>query len=248
VIPGALLALWWASYGLGWTESRLFVPIESVLLAGVRLVGDGELLRALGASLQRMAAGFAVGAAAGLCFGVALGLSRPLERLVGPTFHTIKQVSLFAWLPLISLWFGLGELSKIVFISLAAFFPVALNAFDGVRSVPRELIEVARALELSRVQTIRRVVLPAASPALFTGLALALIYAWLGTLGAEYLMTAGPGIGNLLTDGREHFWMDVVILGVVVIGLVGFALTWITGVLESRLLRWRGESRAQSSH
>lgn len=234
-IPVVLLAIWWSAYGFGWTDSRLFVPIESVVAAGARLVGSGELWVALAASLERSISGFLLGATAGLGFGLAIGLSRPLERFVGPTFHAIKQVSLFAWLPLISLWFGLGEMSKVVFIALAAFFPVALNVFAGVRGVPLEWVEVSRVLEFSRLQAITRIVLPAAVPAVMTGISLALIYAWLATLGAEYLMTAGSGIGNLLTDGREHFWMDAVIFGVVVIGCVGYGFIALAGVVEARL-------------
>jgi sulfonate transport system permease protein len=88
-------------------------------------------------------------------------------------------------------------------------------------------------------------VLPAALPSIFNGIHLALIYAWLATLGAEYLLTSGIGIGNLLTDGREHLWMDQVLLGIVIVGLVGFTLNWLAGTIEARLLRWRGTSTGQ---
>ena len=93
--------------------------------------------------------------------------------------------------------------------------------------------------------TANRVVLPSALPSIFNGVHLALIYAWLATLGAEYLLTSGIGIGNLLTDGREHLWMDQVLLGIVVVGFVGFALNFIANHVEGRLLRWRGTSTGQ---
>ena len=243
VIPALLILVWWASYGFGWTHSALFVPIDAVFAAGRRLAASGELWRALAASLLRMLAGFALGTFVGIVVGLSLGLSRLLERAVGPTFHTVKQVSLFAWLPLISLWCGLGEFAKVVFIALAAFFPVVVNVFDGVRGVPREWIEVARVFEFSRAQTLLRVVLPAAVASIFTGISLALIFAWLATLGAEYLMTAGSGIGNLLTDGREHFWIDVEIVGIVIVGLVGFGLTALSAALQARALRSRAQIR-----
>jgi sulfonate transport system permease protein len=146
---------------------------------------------------------------------------------------------------MISVWFGLGDTAKVVFLSLAAFFPVLLNTFEGIRSVPRELIEVGRVFALSPLQMLRRVVLPAALPSIFNGVHLALIYAWLATLGAEYLLTSGIGIGNLLTDGREHLWMDQVLLGVLMVGLVGYALNLAASGIESRLLRWRGTSTGQ---
>lgn len=245
VLPLSLLALWWAAFHFGWTETKLFVPVEKVWDTAVRFTVSGELWRALSASLVRDLIGFTLGTLAGLLLGTLLGVSRLFENLIGPTFHTIKQVSVFAWIPLISLWFGLGDGAKIAFLSLGAFFPVVLNTFEGIRSVPRELLEVGRIFAFSRRQVFFRVVLPAAAPSIFTGINLALIYAWLATLGAEYLLTAGSGIGNLLTDGREHFWMDQVILGVVVVGLVGFALNWIAGRIEARSLAWRGTSTAR---
>lgn len=245
VLPVLLLALWWASVRFGWSTSPLLVPPGKVWATAVDQAVSGELWVALKASLWRDLAGFVIGAGAGLVFGTAMGLSRLFENLVGPSFHTLKQISLFAWIPLISVWFGLGDAAKVAFLSLAAFFPVVLNTFEGMRSVPREFIEVARVFEFSRWQLLRRVVLPSASPSIFAGIHLGLIYAWLATLGAEYLLVAGKGIGNTMIDGREHFWMDLVLFGVIVVGLVGYTLNWIASLIEARLLSWRGRSVAQ---
>lgn len=238
-IPVGLLLCWWAAYRYGWTDSPFLVSMQQVWETAQRLTADGTLARALQASLTRFLAGFVIGSSVGLVVGVAMGLSRNYEQVTAPTLNAIKQVSLLAWIPLISAWFGLGETSKIIFLSMAAFFPVALNTFEGVRSVPREFVEVARVFRYSRLQLVWRVVLRAALPSIFTGLYLALLYAWLATLGAEYLLAAGPGVGNLLTDGREHLWMDMVLLGMVVVGLVGFALNAIAHHLETLALRWR---------
>jgi len=245
VLPGLLLLLWWAAAHFGWSTSPLLVPVEKVWQTAVEQARSGELFEALRASLWRDLAGFAIGASAGIVFGTVLGLSRLFENLVGPSFHTLKQISLFAWIPLISVWFGLGDAAKVAFLSLAAFFPVVLNTFEGLRSVPREYIEVARVFEFSRWQLLRRVVLPSAAPSIFAGLHLGLIYAWLATLGGEYLLVSGKGIGNTMIDGREHFWMDLVLFGVIVVGLVGFSLNWIASRMESRALAWRARSVAQ---
>lgn len=243
-LPAALLLWWWAAYHFRWTESQLFVPPEKVWETAQKLWHNGYLMSSLQGSLQRFLAGFAIGSLIGLAVGTALGLSRLLENLIGPTLHAVKQVSLLAWIPLISVWFGLGDTAKIAFLSLAAFFPVMLNTFEGIRSVPRELVEVARVFAFSRPQLIRKVVLRAALPSIFTGIYLGLLYAWLATLGAEYLLTSGVGIGNLLTDGREHFWMDQVLLGIIVVGLVGFTLNLIATQFESRALKWRENATA----
>jgi sulfonate transport system permease protein len=146
---------------------------------------------------------------------------------------------------LLSVWFGLGDAAKVAFLSLAAFFPVVLNTFEGVRSVPAELLDVARVLRFSRVQTWRKLIVPAALPSICAGMHLGLIYAWLATLGAEYLLVAGPGIANTMIDGREHFRMDLVLFGVIVVGLVGFLLNWGASRIEARALAWRGRSVAQ---
>ena len=245
VLPALLLALWWTAAHFGWSRSPLLVPPEKVWQTAVEQAVTGQLWEALRASLWRDLAGFTLGATAGLLFGTALAVSRLFEKLLGPSLHTLKQISLFAWIPLISMWFGLGDTAKIVFLSLAAFFPVVLNTFEGIRSVPLEYIEVAQVFDFSRWQLLRRVVLPCASPSIFAGIHLGLIYAWLATLGAEYLLVAGKGIGNTMIDGREHFWMDLVLFGVIVVGLVGFTLNWLASRIEARLLAWRGRSVAQ---
>jgi len=245
VIPLVLLVVWWAAVRFGWSTSPLLVAPSKVWQTGVEQVVSGKVFAALGASLWRDLVGFAIGAGAGLLIGALLGASRLAEKLVGPSFHTLKQISLFAWIPLLSVWFGLGDAAKVAFLSLAAFFPVVLNTFEGVRSVPPDLLEVARVLKFTPAQRWRKVILPSAAPSIFAGIHLGLIYAWLATLGAEYLLVSGQGIANLMIDGREHFWMDMVLFGVFVVGLVGFTLNWIASRIEARALAWRGRSVAQ---
>jgi sulfonate transport system permease protein len=134
-------------------------------------------------------------------------------------------------------WFGLGDVAKVVFLSLAALVPVVVNTCDGIRSTPPALLEVARVYGYTRWQTATGVVLPAAIPAIFTGVYLALIYSWLATIGAEYLLVSGRGVGNLLIEGSEHFQMDLVLFGMAVIGTVGWLMNACARVLERRLAR-----------
>lgn len=245
VLPALILLVWWWAVASGWSTSPLLVSPGAVWDRAVKQFTSGELAVALSASLWRMAWGFAIGSGIGLAFGVLLGSSRWFDRLVGPSFHTLKQISLFAWIPMLSMWFGLGDGAKIAFVAMAAFFPVVLNTFEGIRSVPREYIEVARVCAFSPWQLLTRVIAPSAAPSVFTGIQLSLIYTWLATLGAEYLLASGKGIGNTLIDGREHFEMDLVLFGVVVIGLVGFVLNAVLGALEKRLLAWRERTVAR---
>lgn len=245
VLPLTALALWGLAVKQGWSTSPLLVAPGQVWQTAVSEAASGHLARALGASLWRDLIGFAIGASGGLLAGALLGSSRLAEKLLGPSLHTLKQISLFAWIPLLSVWFGLGDAAKVAFLSLAAFFPVVLNTFEGIRGVPADLLDVARVLRFTRLQRWRQVILPAAAPSIFAGIHLGLIYAWLATLGAEYLLVSGNGIGNLLIDGREQFRMDLVLFGVIVVGLVGHALNTAAGRLEARALAWRGRSVAQ---
>ena len=115
-----------------------------MLATAVEQISGGKLWRALGASLAREFTGFAIGTLAGLLLGAALGVSRIFNRLARPSFNTFKQISLFAWIPLISVWFGLGDTAKVAFLSLAALVPVVVNTCDGISQTPPALLEVAR--------------------------------------------------------------------------------------------------------
>jgi len=240
--PLAILILWEVVAHFQLANVHIVVsPWRVVETASVHLA-DGSILLDLAASLQRDLEGLLLGSVAGVAFGAALGASRIFDRLVGPTFHAAKQVAVFAWIPLMSVWLGTGELAKVVFIALSAFYPVALNTEEGVRSIAREHLEVAKAFRFSRWSTIRTVLLPAAAPSIFAGLRLGLVYSWLGTIGAEYLLAPGRGIGNVMIAGRQRVAMDEVFLGIIVVGVVGFLLDTLAGRLESRALRWRPHS------
>lgn len=241
-LPLLILLGWWAVYAFDITDTKLFVAPGKVLDAALQMSGEGGIWQTLGRSLLRDLGGFVIGAGLGLALGVLLGVSRLAERFFGLTLNSIKQVSLFAWLPLLSLWFGFGEGSKLAFIAWAAFFPVLLNTLEGVIGVPRELVEVARVMRFSRWQMFARLVLPAALPSIFNGIYLALVFSWLATLGAEYMLGSGDGIGVLLMESRTEFRMDLMLLGIVLVGAIGFALDISAKALERRLLRWRDAS------
>ena len=239
VLPAFLLALWEVFSHSGLVNRQFLPPLEHVAATAWRELASGELVHALSASLRRDLLGFLLGAGVGVLVGLVLGLSRIADRIVTTWFNGLKQIALLAWIPLISLWFGFDEVAKVVFIALAAAIPVILNLVEGVYATSEKFIEVGEVFRFSRLQFVVSVYLPSAIPSLLTGLHLALIYAWLATIGAEYFMAAGPGIGGLIIVGRERFDMDLVMLGIIVVGTVGFTVdrgaTW----LERRLIPWR---------
>jgi sulfonate transport system permease protein len=238
-IPASLLVLWEVSSHAGLVNPAILPPLEAVGARLIREIGNGELFTNLGASLARNLAGFAIGTTLGVAFGALLGLSRLADGIFGPSFNALKQIALLAWIPLLSIWFGFGETAKVVFIALAAFIPVVLNTYEGTRSVSVKLLEVGTALTFSRAQLLRRVFLPSAVPSILNGIQLALIYSWLATVASEYFMSVGPGIGGLVVAGRERFEMDLVMLGIVILGLVGLALNRSAQALEHRFVRGR---------
>jgi sulfonate transport system permease protein len=240
VLPLAALALWQAAGTTGHIDTGLWSTPVTVLAAAGDALRAGALARDLLASLQRDVIGLAFGIPLGIAMGCFLGLSRWGNILFGPSLSALRQVALFTWIPLISLWIGNDQAGKITFIAYAVFFPVLLATENGMRQVDVKLLEVARALCLGRRQALLRVVLPAALPAILAGIHLSLIYGWVATIGADYLFSAGPGIGSALMAARSMFRMDHVIVGMAVIAAIGFLLNEAAGQIERRILAGRG--------
>ncbi|MDH2344022.1 ABC transporter permease [Bradyrhizobium sp. SSUT77] len=241
VLPLGLLVLWEIASRSGLANPQFLPPLEQVGISGWDELISGELVGALGASLRRDLLGFALGSGIGIMIGLLLSLSRIADRIFTTWFNGLKQIALLAWIPLISLWFGFDEIAKVVFIALAASIPVILNLVEGVHATSEKLVEVGEVFRFNRLQFVLHVYLPAALPSLLTGLHLALIYAWLATIGAEYFMAAGPGIGGLIIAGRERFDMDLVLLGILVVGSVGFVIDRGATLLEQKLIPRRKE-------
>jgi sulfonate transport system permease protein len=240
VVPLALLATWQLAAATGAIDTSIWASPGAVMRQTRAALADGSLVSDLAASLQRDLAGLAFGIPAGLAAGTLMALSTLADRMLQPSLSAVRQVALFSWVPLISLWLGSDEPAKIAFIAYAVFFPVMLNTYQAVRGADSKLVEVGRMLCLSRVQMLRRILLPAALPGIATGIHLALVYGWLATIGAEYLFSAAPGIGSALMTGRAQFRMDMVIVGMLAIATVGSALNAAAGYGERRLLRSRG--------
>lgn len=245
VLPALFLAVWSLVTALHWVNPLLIVSPSSVLSAAVQYLTGDQFWPALAATLFRAGLGLLVGGLAGLLLGLVLGLSRWSERLLGLSFHGFKQVSIFAWIPLLSIWLGYNDLSRVVFISVAVLFPVALATFEGIKSISLAQFEVARVYGFSRGQLLIRLVLPAASPQLLTGLKLAVIYAWLATIGAEFLLPSfgDLGLGDILIKGRAAFRVEQVLFGLLLVGSIGWGLNRLAARLEQHLLAWRGPHR-----
>ncbi len=225
----APLVLLFALWGIGTATGRIDPLILPSLGAIWQAILDPEVQRNLGAGLVsstvRLVEGAAIGIAFGLVFGTFLGLSRLVDRIVGPTFHAFRQIAIFAWIPLLTAWCGSGDAAKVVFVAMAAFVPTTMGTYEGVRNVSDKYLEVGQAFCFSRSLMLRRIIVPAALPAIVTGIQLAFIFSWLATVGAEYLMgSLTEGIGAFVVAGREQMRTDIVYLGIIVIAVIGVLL------------------------
>lgn len=223
--PAFLMLLWMCVVDSGWQKNALLVPLHQLVLAPFIDEQGRQIWDALVTSTVRVTTGFTIGSLLGMALGLATGMSRPARITLSPSLHTLRQIALFAWIPLLTAWFGNGDTVKILFIAIAAFFPVYLNTERGVQMVPVALREVAQVLHLTRYQRIRYLVIPSALPSINTGLELALLTAWIGTVGAEYAIGTGVGIGSYLAASREVFRMDLVLAGVIILALTGYVFS-----------------------
>jgi len=236
--PIGLLAVWTISARFEWLPPQILPTPSEVGAAFMDMARNGDLVRNTSISLLRVIEGFAVGSCAGLVLGIAMGLSRTVEDYVKPLFTGFAQVPTLGWIPFLMLLVGIGEPLKILVIAKAVFVSVTLNTLAGVRGVPAMYAEVGVLFRFSRWQLLRHVFLPAAIPPIFTGLRYGLTHAWLALVAVE-LLASSEGLGYLLVWGRQMFWLDTVMVAMIMIGVVGFALDRIMAALEQRLQRWR---------
>ncbi len=238
IIPVLLIIAWQICSLIGLFHPAALPSPARVWSAFLGLLADGTLLSDLGTSALRVLNGFLWGVSIGLVIGVLSGLSRFVERLVSPVVDAFRQIPVFAWIPLIVLWFGIGELSKGVIIAKSVFVPVFVNTLQGIRGVPQEYVEVARVLELNRWKFLRKVVIPSALPSIFTGIRLGAGFAWMAVVAAE-MLGGLSGVGYALMRSKEFFQTDGLIALMAVIGLVGLAVDRSLKWLETSTLRWR---------
>ena len=235
--PIVLLVLVEIAVRSGWLASNL-VPAPSDVIASLLQLGPTRLLRHIGASTARVFAGFAIGAAFAILVGAAMGLSRRLDALLDPTFQALRAIPSLAWVPVLLLWMGIDEAPKITLVAIGAFFPVHLSVVSGIRGVDRKLVELGEIAGFDRITLVRRILLPAALPQVFSGLRIGLSVAWMFVVAAE-LIAATRGLGYMLSDGRETGRTDLVFAAIVLFGVFGKASDSVLKSLERYFLRWR---------
>ena len=237
LLPVTVLAVWQLLSSLGWISDRIMPAPTEVIVAFVNQLMSGALLQDIAVSGARALAGLLVGGTIGLVLGIANGVSQLSERVTDTTLQMLRTIPHLAMIPLVILWFGIGEEAKLFLTSLGVLFPVYLNTFHGVRNVDRDLLEMGRIYGMSGFTLFRKVILPGALPSIFVGLRYALGIMWLTLIVSESI-AASSGIGHMANEAREFMMTDVVVLSLLIYAALGKLADVIVRALERRVLVW----------
>ncbi|SHJ05374.1 sulfonate transport system permease protein [Aureimonas altamirensis DSM 21988] len=236
-LPLAILVAWEVAAQAGFVNARLLPAPSTIALAFWRTLMDGSLILNTAASAERAFIGLIIGGGLGFAAGLATGLWKPAEVFLDSTVQMLRNIPHLALIPLVILWFGIGETAKIFLVSIGVFFPIYINTFHGVRTVDDQVVEMAEVYGLSRRAILTRIVLPGALPSILVGLRYALGFMWLTLIVAETI-SASTGLGFMTMNAREFLQTDIVILGILIYALLGKAADAATRSIERRVLAW----------
>ncbi len=237
LLPVTLLLAWELAARLGWLSARLLPAPSDIAVAFWTTLLDGSLPRHVAVSAERAAKGLVIGGAVGFALGFLNGAFKTAETLLDSSLQMLRNVPHLAIIPMVILWFGIGEEAKIFLVSIGVLFPIYLNTFHGIRSVDRGLVEMGRVYGLGTAALYARVILPGALPSILLGLRYALGIMWLTLIVAETI-SASSGIGYMTMNAREFLQTDLVLLGIIVYALLGKLADSLTRWLERRALAW----------
>ena len=239
----AMVALWWIATELAWVKP-LFLPKPETIWFAFKQAVAGDLdnhtlwVHFLW-SMYRVFAAFVLAVAIGIPVGIGMGVSRFARGIFDPPIEFYRPLPPLAYLPLMIIWFGIGEQAKIILLFLAIFAPVALAARAGVRSVPQEQIQAALSMGATRDQVVRYVIVPGALPEILVGLRIGMGVGWTTLVAAE-MVAADAGLGKMVYNASNFLRTDVVILGILAIGCVAYVFELVMRMLERRLVPWKG--------
>jgi sulfonate transport system permease protein len=241
VLPLSIIGLWLAATHLSWIKPY-FIPKPEIMFSRfVEMVEKERFLNDFWISFHVMLIGYVLGVAIGFATGVSAGLSRTFDKAVSPTINVLRQIPALAWIPLFVLFLGISVTMKVVFLAKIVAIPLFLNTFQGIRSVSKEFIEVAQVFEYSSWKTLRKVILPAAFPSIFTGLRFSLGYSWGAVVFIE-MLNGKNGVGWVLNDAMDLLDTPRLYVAIVVIGAIGLTLDSILGKIEKNLMKWKRQA------
>lgn len=241
LLPVTLLIFWGLSSQWSWVSNEVLPGPGLVFEALISGLSDGSLSTALHNTIYRALLGLFIGGGLGVLTGLLLGLNQSLNRLFSPLLNILRLIAIFAWIPFITAWAGLDHTAKVIFIAIATFFPLFISTWKGVLNVSKQHLEVAHIYRLNPSQQLKYLLLPSITPAVFSGLRVALLYSWMASFGAEYLMGSGTGIGTYMITAQQHFEMERVLAATVLVAILGAFFAWAGTRLESYASAWRNQ-------
>jgi sulfonate transport system permease protein len=236
--PLVLLALWQLLSAAGAIPQDVLPAPQLIFDAGLQLIRNGKLAEALEVSGLRVVEGLLLGGVVGVALGVAVGLSRWFDATLDPPLQMVRALPHLGLIPLFILWFGIGELPKVLLVALGVSFPLYLNTVSAIKQVDPKLLETADVLGFSLWQRLRIILLPSAAPQVLVGLRQSLAIGWLTLIVAEQI-NADKGIGFLINNARDFLRIDIIIFCLIVYALLGITTDAIVRALERRALRYR---------
>ena len=237
VLPVLLLLVWHLTTATGWVQQTVLPSPWTVFNSAAQLWLAGTLQQDILVSLRRIGLGFALGAGTGFVLGVAVGLHYTTRLFLDRSIQMIRTIPHLALVPLMILWFGIGEEPKVLLVALGSAFPVYINTMSGIRNIDNKLVELGRSYGLTPRQLVFSIILPAAMQPILVGLRYALGVAWLTLVIAETIASR-EGIGYLVQNARELLRTDIIILAILLYSIAGWLADFITRHIEGRLLRW----------
>jgi NitT/TauT family transport system permease protein len=226
-------------------DSLILPAPSAVFITFIGLVKSGELISHTSISLYRALLGFLLAAAIALPHGILIAWFKTVEDLTNPLVELFRPIPAVALIPVAILWFGIGNLSKIVIIAFACYFPIILNTISGVRQVDVNLLKVARLFNASRLQTLTKIILPSAFPSIMTGLRLGLAVSLILLIVTE-MIGARSGLGLMIIEAEYTFKTEKMFAGIFTIGFIGFFFNELLVRVERRLTRWKPEMQSIS--
>jgi sulfonate transport system permease protein len=246
ILPIVLIAIWELAARQGWITQRLLPAPSDVAMAFWDRLWDGSLIKDCLTSSERALEGLAIGGLLGLILGFINGLWQSAEQATDTTLQMLRNIPPLAIIPMVILWFGIGEEAKIFLVAYGVLFPIYLNTYHGVRNVDPALVEMAQVYGLSRYEILTRVIFPGALPSILVGLRFALGFMWLILIVSETI-SASSGIGFMTMNAREFMQTDIILLGILLYTLLGKLADVFTRLLERWLLSWNPAFQAKGA-
>lgn len=240
--PLLIIAIWQIASDNGKINASVLPSPYTIAETLASMAKTGELFEHLSVSLLRVLKGYVIGCLLGITAGTLMGLIKKFESAMTLVFGIIRPIPIIAWVPILILWMGIDESSKVTVIAFGTFFPVMLNTVYGIQSTDKKYLEVAYSLEKSPAKILFKVIFPSALPAIFTGIRIGLGIAWMSVVGAE-LIAASSGIGYLISYAGQLSQPDVMLAGVFSIGVVGLLLDILLRAVEKLVLKWNITSK-----